>query len=130
MIMKTIKKADLNNLLKELGSENIRYSGSMYERGRTIRRDGKMIKGIFASSHSPMDVTSVKRDRANENFNTVVNAILAKFGGEITLDHHNLKIITIGKKTVNVSMNSYPLYAPEERMDHGYTQSIVTAYIS
>jgi hypothetical protein len=123
-------KAKINAILKEQGLGFIKISdGSSMHCGEKCMtdHDGKRMKGIYLSSHSPMDVTSAASDRIRETTNKVLNKLqhLNKVDGRYVVEETSRTITYLYLAT-----ERHRTYSWKANLDEGYQTSYLVPYFT
>lgn len=117
-----IKRSTINAILKKQGMSNIRNAND-----KVIRIDGKMLRGIPAGSHSPMDATGIRAQYALDKFDSVVKTLKFELDAKVEEISRDLVLVKIDKQSLYLRLDRYPSYPMRDGMDSGYTQSVITA---
>jgi len=89
--------------------------------------EGKMVKGIRASSHSPMDVTQAANNRLNETKDKVISA-MEMLGLTVTNEYGIVTFTSKAEKkpiTLVMSEHRFPTYSGRD-LDPGYQTTWLT----
>lgn len=123
-------KTAVNAILKEQGLEFIKISdgSSMHDASRCMTDgDNKRMKGIYLSSHSPMDVTSAASDRITKTVNEVRNKLhhLSKVNERYVVEE-TAKTITY----LYLATERHRTYSWKANLDDGYQTSYLVPYFT
>ena len=132
--MKT--KSELNTILKELSFENVYASipGKFHmapKKHLFTDYSDKRFKGKLLAHHSPMDCTDVKRKKADEAINTIVNRLEFELETQFNREHGRyVATAKLGGKDHLIKLNSnmFPAYVRSE-YDQGYQNEWLTVDI-
>ncbi len=123
---KSITKTQINEVLKDSGSENIKITGGNYETPKKLtykNGSGNMVKGIHAASHGPMAVTTAHVTHTLEKFNEVADNLM-KLGLTQTKESGTIYFTANAgtKKAIKLWLSELwlPEYAPGVGMDPDY----------
>jgi len=120
------KRADVNRVLKGLGLQNLRFAGTEFGRGKTIKDgDGKMIKGVPAATHSPMDVTEIANNLARAKLAKCADALAGELGAQVVDRSSSYVKMQSGRLSWMLRLTDRPRYPRSSQMDPGYVQSAV-----
>lgn len=127
---KVITKADINGVLKSFDHGFVKViSDTRFNSESNYKSpyDGKFRKGIYASSHSPMDATSIKRDKAEATKAKVRQALLDLGLKQEGSDKDALTANPDTKKSfkVLITLRMFPAYARSIGRDPDYQNSYV-----
>lgn len=121
---KVITKADINAVLKTFdhGFVKIITDGKLNKSANYKLRDGTFRKGIFASSHSPMDSTSIRHDKAQATKAKVRQALLDLGLKQEGSDKDALTANPDTKKSfkVLITLEMFPAYARSSDYQNSY----------
>lgn len=124
-----MSKTQVNAILKEAGLAFIKISdGSMYESGKCmVDHAGKRMKGIYLSSHSPMDVTSAASERIAANKQAVFNKLqhLKTDAGRYVVAETSKTITYLYLATERLRT-----YSRKANLDEGYQTSYLVPYFT
>lgn len=126
---KVITKADINGVLKSFDHGFVKViSDTRFNSESNYKSyDGKFRKGIYASSHSPMDATSIRRDKA-EATKAKVRQALRDLG--LKQEGSDKDVLTANPDTkksfkVLITLQMFPAYARSIGRDPNYQNSYV-----
>lgn len=125
-----MSKVQVNKILKEQGLSFIKISdGSSMHCAEKCMTDheGKRMKGIYLSSHSPMDVTSASSDRITTTKNKVLSKLqhLNKIDGRYVVEE-TAKTITY----LYLATERHRTYSWKANLDDGYQTSYLVPYFT
>ena len=125
-----MSKAKVNAILKEHGLEFIKISdgSSMHcESKCMVDHDNKRMKGIYLSSHSPMDCTSAATDRIRQTVNAVRNSLhhLNKVNERYVVEETSRTITYLYLAT-----ERHRTYSWKANLDEGYQTSYLVPYFT
>lgn len=131
-----MSKVEANKILKEHGLAAVKKIvpgggyGSMAKTRVIKDSDNKQIKGICIAQHSPMDCTSVKRERADSSFNALVHDLAGKFS-KVPSQYEGSIVQFIVKETkkkrtvLYLDRTCYNAYSMQMNMDPGYQNEYI-----
>jgi len=122
-------KTEVNAILKEAGLGFVKMDADAcgFDTKCVKDHDGKRIKGIHLSSHSPMDVTSAASDRVRNRTNEVHNRLshLKQVNGSYVVEE-TARTIT----TLYLATERHRSYARSVGYDNGYQSSYLVPYFT
>ena len=126
-----VTKTQIASVLKTLGLNTIRYSAGHYETGKAWKPQGKLVKGIWLRSHSPMDC-SCGRVEIDMKKAKIVDDLDRLIGGRPVGGGTRFKISENSRSAEYLVLTevSAPNYQPSKGMDPHYTTTyFVPSYV-
>jgi hypothetical protein len=131
-----VTKTQIRELLKEkfaYGAITQTLERNKRNKKAFLKSNGKLIHGIYASGHGPLDVTQLANERVTETFNRVCRSMeklgLATVSKQRDCVHLVANPGNRNQVQVYLSVKRYPTYPLSSRMDPGYETSWVVVRI-